>query len=72
MADDDKLLGRKFVPCVIHFDDGNYTELALVDGFVVWTVPKEQPLVDLGYDENGDLVAVRISGKHAKRINLKD
>lgn len=64
----DDELTKPFVPCAIQFDDGDYTEVVLEDAPIVWTVPDGQPLVDLGYDEHGALVAVRISGKHAKRV----
>lgn len=72
---DDGWLARAFEgdfePCVIHYPEGNYTEMVLSDVATVWCSVGS---IDLGYDmETGKLVAIRIDGDvstkpdHAKR-----
>lgn len=60
-------LRTEFKPCVTEYDDGGYTELTLRDCVTIWKAAPSGTLVDLGYDEDGNLVSVRIDGRVANQ-----
>lgn len=53
-----------FVPCAIYFEDQRCTELLIRDTTTVWVAGVA---FDLGYDVDGNLIAVRMPGDVTRR-----
>ena len=66
MQPDGETIGQ-FKPCVIQHDKLRCTEIVLVDDMIVWR-PWGPPghCVDLGYDNSGTLVGIRVWDRVAK------
>lgn len=54
----------EFQPCATYYPDANHTELTLKDAPTVWV---EGVAFDLGYDFDGNLIAMRVPGDRTKR-----
>lgn len=57
-------LQKKFKPGVFYHEEDKITEIILKDCFTVWCPLARNTghFVDLGYDQEGDLVGIRIWG----------
>jgi hypothetical protein len=64
-------MNKPFEPCAIEYRDANFTELVLRDCTTVY-VPLGDKGVELGYDEHGTLIVVRVPGLVATRKSERE
>ena len=62
LVDNDEI--GEFKPCVVQYEEARITEIVLEDCFTVW-VPHEG--LELGYNNEGNLIAVKVYGLVAQR-----
>jgi hypothetical protein len=65
MLNSDRLRKDEFKPCAIEYKEGHHTEIVLADCLTIWH-PWDCEGIDLGYNEQGALVAIRVPGLVAK------